>query len=406
MKKKNIIIIGGGASGMMCAIKAKENNPDKSVVILEKQNRIGRKLLSTGNGRCNLCNINIKPENYSGSFAGKIKSLLELCSPERVVDEFRILGLLTKVEEGGRVYPITNQASTVLDVLRFALERLGVEVITDCKVEHIVRKNGKYHIHTENETFSADKAVITVGSCAAPKLGSEESAISLLGELGLKTKDFSPALCPLSVKSSILPSLKGVRASGKVSLYDGKKLIKEEKGEIQFTEKYLSGICVFNLSQYVAGCRKPIISLNLLPDYSDKEIYAILTNQKKLFADRNSEDFLTGILNKKLGTAVMKAVNLKLLRKVDTVSDEEITKIIMALTDWRFIVTETADFNSAQASSGGLVYKEGLMRPESYELTGMKGLYVCGEALDIVGDCGGFNLYHAFASGILTGENI
>lgn len=403
--KKDIIIIGGGASGLFAALKAKENNSNKSVVILEAQNRVGRKLLSTGNGRCNLTNTGCSKAYYHGSFRKYIDTVYDICSVDRVIKEFSKLGLMAKVEDEGRVYPISNHAGSVLDVLRFRLEALGVETICNTKVSDINKHSDTFTVETNNGDYTCKKLIVCAGSCASPKLGSDSTVIRILREFGHNITPLSPALCPVKVKSSLLPSLKGVRTDGKVSLYDNEKLVKEEYGEIQFTESSLSGICVFNLSSMLKKARKPIIKIDLLP-YSDKKyIINILNKNRSLFNDMPIENLFTGIFVKKLGMAVLKQAEvLPFSRKICSISDDEIEIIADVLKGWSFEAQKTNDFNHAQVVSGGVIGSE--IDPYSMESNLIKSLYICGEAVDIDGDCGGYNLQFAFASGIIAGENV
>lgn len=402
---KNIIIIGGGASGLFAAIKAKENNPQKDVAILEAQSRVGRKLLSSGNGRCNLTNTSCSKKYYHGSFRKFIDIVLGNCSVDRVIKEFMKLGLMTKVEDEGRVYPVSNHAGSVLDVLRFRLDALGVETICDTRVNDIHRQKNGFYITTNNVDYICDKLIVCAGSCASPKLGSDSSVINILKELGHNVTPLSPALCPIKVKSELLSSLKGVRVEGKVSLLEGENIIKEEYGEIQFADNSLSGICVFNLSSEMKKARKPCIAIDLLP-YSDKKyIINILLKHKEIYNNINIENLFTGVFVKKLGMVILKQAQvLPFSRKISSITDDEIERIADVIKDWRFEAQKSNDFSHAQAASGGIAGSE--INPYSMESSIINNLYICGEAIDIDGDCGGFNLQFAFASGIIAGENV
>lgn len=402
---KDIIIIGGGASGMMCAIKAKENNPDKSVVILEKQNRIGRKLLSTGNGRCNLSNSDANnTEHYHGSFKKNLKTAFKECLFLKTLEEFPIA---LESDSEGRYYPYSNHAGTVLDILRFRLDESGVEVICNSLVKSISKKDNIFNISTDSETYSCEKLVVSTGSPASPKLGADKSGLDLLKNLGHKIVPLSPALCPLEViDKKIMPSIKGVRQKGIASLYDGDELIKTESGEIQFTENALSGICIFNLSSYVKDLKNPIISLNL--NY-DKENYGqllyVLKLNKERFRNREISRFLDVFYVNKLGVAILKCAGIKNLnKKVSTLSKDEIENISETIYNWRFKVKLPSDFSKAQVCSGGVSGNE--INPKTMGSKLVKNLFICGEAVDINGDCGGFNLNFAFTSGIIAGESL
>lgn len=402
MKKYDIIIIGGGASGMIAAIKSKEKHPDKSVAILEKQKKLGRKLLATGNGRCNLSNTGACEYNYNGSFSKYVDVVFDLCPPEKVVSEFERIGLITRTEQDGRVYPVSNQASSVLDVLNYRLQKLDVEIILDFAVENIEIGSG-FSIKSKNKEFCCEKIIVCSGSCASPKLGSDSSGVSILNKLGHKTVAFSPALCPIKVKSKSLKSMKGVRARGKASLYNGKKLIKEEIGEIQFTEDRLSGICLFNLSSKLRNLDNPVIKLDLLPQFSKGEVFNILQKNKDLFAEQNCSQLLTGVFNCKLGAAlVKKAVDPN--KNCKELSDSELKTLADTIKSGSFTAEKSIDFSSAQVAAGGVKGDE--INPYTMESNVVPNLFLCGEIIDIDGECGGFNLQFAFASGIIAGENV
>ena len=212
-------------------------------------------------------------------------------------------------------------------------------------------------------------------------------------------------MCPVRVKSDLLPSLKGVRVESKVSLFDGESLIKEEYGEVQFTDNSLSGICVFNLSSIIKKARKPFVIIDLLPYFDKRYLKSIILKNKDIFNNLNIENLFTGIFVKKLGMAILKQAQvLPFSRRIDSITVEEIERIVDVVKNWKFEALKSNDFSRAQVVSGGVVGNE--INPYSMESAIMKNLYICGEAIDIDGDCGGFNLQFAFASGIIAGENV
>jgi len=401
---RDIIIVGGGASGLVCAIKSAENNPKKKILILEKQSRVGRKLMSTGNGRCNLTNVNADKNYYHGTFSKYIDVIFEKYSAEKVIDFFEKNGLIIKTDSEGRVYPYSNHASSVLDVLRLKAEELNIEIMCEHNVTKVSKKGDTFSVLTENEKFSCKKLVMCTGSKASPKLGADASGIDLLKNLGHKIVPLSPALCAIPVDSPYLSALKGVRSTGKVSLYSSNKLIKEEYGEIQFTEKALSGICVFNLSSYLSKDKNYEIVVSLLPNLDDRELLYLLMERKKAMYNQMTENFLTGIFVKSLNISLLKECNIKPTRKIGTLEYDELAKLALAINNRRFKVINKLSFDNAQVVSGGVKGDE--ISPETMESKLVKNLYICGEAVDIHGDCGGFNLQFAFASGLIAGENL
>ncbi|MEE1318371.1 MAG: aminoacetone oxidase family FAD-binding enzyme [Ruminococcus sp.] len=397
------IIIGGGASGIMCAVSAKLKNKNISVAIIEKNDRVGKKLLSTGNGRCNLTNKYISIDKYSGSFRNQSGYIFKKYDTGFILDVFKNLGLLTFCDSEGRYYPICKQASAVLDVLRFACERLGVNIFCGENIKSIRRSKNTFTVITDKNEFNSDNLVIANGSKASPKLGGNGSASDYLKNFGHSFKSFSPVLCSVKVKSDILKSLKGIRVTGKATLYDGNRKIKSESGEIQFAENALSGICIFNLSLYTK--KDSIISLDLLSDYSYKELYSFINKNIKLFTNMEIENLFTGIFQKRLSQAILKISGIKdFSRKCSTLNRDEIDKLVTTVKNMKFSVIENSGFDQAQCTSGGVFGNE--IDEKTMQSRLVKNLYICGEAIDICGECGGFNLHFAFASGYLAGENL
>ena len=393
------IIIGGGASGLLCAIAAKRKKPGLRLAVLEKNDRVGKKLLATGNGRCNLTHEAIGAENYVGNGAkALVEPLLKKYDAKRLLDFFGELGLLTVSDSEGRFYPLSRQASTVLDVLRFNCEALGVEIFCGEAAEKAEYKNG-FIVQTRQNRYAAKKLVVAVGSPAAPKLGGSMNDL----RFGHKAAPFKPALCPVLAGSPVLRSLKGLRAHAEARLESAGGLIKAERGEVQFNEDSLSGICVFNLSLFAKP--KMVISLDLLPDISVTELYNILCKNQKLFARQQADNLFTGILQKRIAQAVLKAAELKgFSRSCAELSQKELHAAAAAAKALRFEVKGNAGFDRAQACRGGVDCAQ--IDPLTMQSRLQKGLYFCGEALDVCGECGGYNLHFAFASGIIAGESL
>ena len=403
-KKYDAVIIGGGASGLMCAISAKQKNKNISVAVIEKNDRIGKKILSTGNGRCNLTNKNICKEKYIGSFIKQADYIFKKYDTDRIINLFEELGLLSYCDSEGRYYPVCRQASSVLDVLRFACDRLGVEIFCSENIRSIKKNSGVFSVKTDKSEYQSKKLVISNGSKAAPKLGGNSSGVDYLKNFGHKFSPFSPALCPVCVNSDLLKSLKGIRVTGKATLIDTNgKYIKSEIGEIQFADKALSGICIFNLSLY--SNKNYCISLDLLHNYSNNELSELIYKNKRLFYNLEIENIFTGVFQKRITQAILKICNIKdFSRKCSSLTDKEINLICKTVKDMRFIIIENSSFEQAQCAVGGLLGTE--IDEKTMESKKVKGLYVCGEIIDICGECGGFNLHFAFASGHYVGENL
>lgn len=405
MKNTNydIITVGAGAAGLAAAISAKRNNRDLKIAILEAQSKAGKKILVTGNGRCNLTNTNVSKEFYHGSF--DVSKILNRLSAEKLINFFSTLGLVCDTEANGLVYPHSRQASAVLDVLLMEIKRLKIEIICDCKVELIRKKGGFFNIKTSNGEYTAKKIVMSCGGKAFPTAGGTGLGLDVIKNLGHKITPLFPALCPIQVKSDFMKSLKGIRAKAEVTLYDGEKALKREIGEVQFTDNALSGICVFNLTTLLPKVKSPVISVNLAKDYSYMELLNLLSDRKKLFANEPIENYFTGLFHKNIGIALLKSVTDKPMTEIcKRLSDKEIKALANLIQNWKFECKQCKDFSKAQVMLGGVNGSE--VNNYTFESKIVKNLFICGEALDVCGDCGGFNLHFAFASGIITGENL
>ena len=403
MKKQNVYaaVIGGGASGMMCAIRTAERHPEQKIVILEKADRVGKKLLVTGNGRCNLTHIGADAKSYHGEGSEQLINILfEKYSADDVLRCFRSLGLLTHNDSEGRVYPLSNQASSVLDVLRRRMAQLGIEERCNADIRSIQKTAEGYEIAAADMRIIAQKVVIASGG-KADYAGRESGSRELMRSLGLSMSRLSPSLSPVAVKNDLLKSLKGIRADAQVSLVKNGKIIKTERGEVQFAENALSGICVFNLSRELnkGGCE---IHLDLLSDYSDKEIYEDIAARIAYNKNAPAGEIFIGMFHKNLGLALLKASGIKPSSLCKDISDKEIKTLCRHISDWRFICEESRDFKKAQVTAGGVNLSE--IDPHTFESKRHKGLFIIGEALDVDGDCGGYNLQFAFASGMCAGD--
>ena len=403
-KHYDIAIIGGGAGGLFFTALAANKHKNLSFAIIEKNQRVGKKLLSTGNGRCNLTNIYADKQNYHGTFAGFTESILSVCPPQKVLDLFLKMGLVTKCDDYGRVYPKSNQASSVLDVLRFNCEKDNVDFYCENQVTKIEKSKNEFIITTNTDTITSDKVIFATGGAAAPKLGGDKSGYELLKTLGHTIIKPIPALCPISVKSEYMKSLKGIRVQGEVALLSDGETIAFENGEIQFTESALSGICVFNLSQYIDNKQKQTLRIKLMPEESFNEIVGILDNNRKVFAKLEAENLMTGIFHKRIALALMKSAKVPLNKCVAKITDKEIKSIAKNINSFDFEVTGISDFNNAQVTKGGVKGDE--IDFTTMESKKTKGLYIIGEAIDCNGDCGGYNLQFAFATGYIAANEL
>lgn len=397
----DIAVIGAGASGLVAAISASEISACK-ITLMEKLNRIGKKILSTGNGRCNLSNLNITEACYSGDLRLLRAVHRELSDS---VSFFNKLGLAVKTDSEGRIYPYSMTASSVLDALRFSVNSVGIDTVCECDVSDI-RKNGKGFVITANggnDTFFAKRVILSVGGYATKSLGNSGDGYRLAKALGHSVTGLYPALAPLRTDINSVKALKGLRAYANASLITDNKKIASETGEVQFSDGALSGICIFNLSAQAArNIGKCEISLDIAPDYSIEQLKDIIVSLKGLRENLASEELLTGLFHKRIGVALIKAIGFSPAITCSDLGYKEIDKICRLIKDWRFKVTSVSDYSLAQITCGGINSDE---VGDDLQSRITKGLYFCGEILDIQGKCGGYNLDFAWKSGYTAGKN-
>lgn len=390
-----IAIIGGGASGVTAAIYAKRTNPDALITIFERNDRILKKILATGNGRCNLSNTSISEDNYYSASPQLISKILTAFPQKEERQFLESLGLIL-CEENGRIYPYSKRANDVVDALRFELERLGVEIKTNSQVKEIRPARNGYSILGK----FYDKVIISSGGSAGPSFGTDGSVYRMLEEMGIKITPVSCGLVPLKVSENT-SSLKGVRANCSISAYSGNTLLRTEKGELQFTDYGLSGIAIMQLSRL---CKKGTkIVVDLFPDMTEGELCDYLKNRAKLFKDRNLEQFFTGTLHKAICSHIISRLTLSSKSVASTLKAEDIEKISKTMKSLSFTVVSTLGWENSQATCGGALLSE--FSPETLESKKYKGIYVTGEALDSIGDCGGYNLHWAWATGAIAGKS-
>ena len=397
-----VLIIGGGASGMMAALSASEN-PENQVTILERQNRVGKKLMATGNGRCNLTNRNLTLRNFHGTDAGFAEKALSRFPVDATLDYFAQLGLYTVTEEDGKVYPLSDQANSVVDTLRFALSQRGVTVITGCDVLSVRKKARGYKIVTTGEEYDADNLIITAGGCAGKTLGGTRSGYKLLESLGHRTTSLHPVLVQVKTDLTYVRSLKGVRADCAMTLKENGKTLAVQQGEVQFTDFGVSGPVTFSLSRLVSLAQgEQLLLLDFLRNYSENEIYASLSARCGRFPKLEVEQLLTGMLNPRLGLAVLKFSQLDLKSELASLTEDSLKKIAHNLKFFPLQADGTLGMEHAQVTAGGVLTCD--FRADTLESRKAPGVFVAGEVLDIDGDCGGYNLQWAWSSGYVAGK--
>ena len=403
---KHILVLGGGAAGIVAAIEAAHRAGGKAkVTLVERNPRIGKKLLATGNGRCNLDNNRIRLEDFFTSDRETLEQMLHAIGPHGVTEWFSDRGLLVTVDEAGRIYPYSNQAADVLNLLLYWLERTGVQVRTGCAVEQV--EPGTVTLEG-GEVLKADAIICAFGGSAGPQFGTDGFGVTCARSLGCKATALYPCLVPLKCKKSQIAGLSGVRVKCDAALYDGDKRIHTERGEVQFTDYGLSGIAVMQLSGHLGQqrkLRKGHIRLDLFPGFEKEEyLFMYLKKRLKAMPDASVEEYFTGLLNKRVATAVWKTLNLgEESRKISSLTGYEWEELARGLKNWSFTDLEDTGWKNAQTTGGGVRLSH--LEPGSFELKTCPGVYMVGESLDCAGSCGGFNLHFAFGSGILAGRN-
>ncbi len=394
-------IIGGGASGMAAALAAAENG-NVQVILMERQARVGRKLQATGNGRCNLTNLHAAEGGYHGDDVTFSEYAMESCGPEATLAWFRSLGLFTVAEESGRVYPYSDQANSVVDVLRFALEKPNVMVKLGFEVEKVKKTETGFRVESKEEAVVCDRLIVACGGLAGTKLGGTMSGYKLLRSLGHKCTKLRPTLVQLKSSWGGVSGLKGVRANCHAAILHNGVIHAESTGELQFTEYGLSGPVIFEVSRDACqGGGEWLCRLDFLPEIEEGLLKSELLRRKS--TNLPATELLTGILHNRLGRVLTQAVGISANRMVSEISDYDLEQLARAVKAFDVTLTEPMGMDSAQVTAGGIVTRE--FDKMTMESRIVPGLYACGEVLDVDGDCGGYNLMFAFGSGILAGLN-
>ena len=401
---REILVLGGGASGMAAAIAAAQTAGKGTHVTLAEQNPApGKKLLATGNGRCNFDNLaSGEAARYFTAAPGPLKELLAAIDAAGLPAWWEGLGLVSRADETGRLYPYSNQAADLTGLLLRWLKVLGVAVRSDCRVMGLGQKRGGYLVQVEEagqrSLLAADKVICALGGSAGPQFGTGGFGPAVARRAGGRVEPLYPCLTPLRCRETeLLKTLAGLRVRGKASLWDGDRLLACEEGEVQFADYGLSGICVMQLSGLLAperGPREPSVGLDLFPQWEEEALAALFAGRFAL------PDFWQGMLDRRLGQALWAAAGLagRTPARLDAGDWQVLAHLCK---DWRFEVTGLCGWKQAQTTGGGLALDE--LAPD-FAFKGCPGLYFVGETLDCAGSCGGFNLHWAFGSGVVAGR--
>lgn len=394
------IILGGGASGLLSASALAERG--RHVALLEAQGRVGRKLLSTGNGRCNLTNRSAGPSDYHGDLQAA-KAALEAWPPRRVEALFLKLGIPCVADGEGRVYPMSRQAASVLDALRLSCDERGVDTLTDFEVTALEVQGGRFCARArDGRQVSGRCALVSTGGLAAPKLGASGIGYRLLERLGHRSTPRCPAIAPLKTPPEAVRGLKGIRAESTIALLADGRTVRRERGEILFTESGLSGIAAMQLAGAVNAALRQRQScqclITLMPEAMD------LAARARDLPRRPMEDFLNGILPRRLGQMLVRAAGIDATRPAGRLSPAEIQALARRLTGWALPVTGTLGYEQAQVTSGGIDLDD--FDRHTLQSRLVPGLFAAGEVLNVDGDCGGFNLQWAWSSAMMAAEGM
>ncbi len=420
--RNTVAIIGGGAAGMMAALTAAGNG--NKVTIYEHTDRLGKKILSTGNGKCNLGNRYMTKDCFYSSNQELVEKCLERFSTKDTIDFFESIGLCIK-EKNGYLYPLAEQAAVVLDVLRFAIESNGIEVIYNSNVKHVyqvVNSCGDSCLCVDNAGKQRffQRVILACGSKAAPKTGSDGSGYDLVKELGHKLQPVLPSLVQLRCNDNFCKALSGIRNEARIHIFDGEKLLCSEQGELQLTDYGISGIPIFQLSglvnryMYEKGRKKAkgdikndlqlVAKIDFLPDIAEETFEKIMDRRFDMVSDYPQltvETLFTGYLNKKLMQVLIKEAGLHPSQLVADVKKDKIFRVFELSRGLRMHITGSNGFDNAQVCTGGVDMRD---VTENLESKLVSGVYFAGELLDVDGRCGGYNLQWAWTSGYITGS--
>ncbi len=399
-----IAIVGGGASGLVTAIYAK--NEKNEIFVFEKKKDCGKKILITGNGRCNYWNENQELSRYHSEDEELLPQVITKENQHEILNFFTNLGIIPK-NKNGYYYPYSNQASSIRNALLLEAKNKGVKFLTDVSVIKVCKKNEIFQVFTENEVYQFDQVVLANGSNASLKNGEFSNGYNLAKSFDLTVIEPLPSLVQLISKGAFLKKWAGVRCEAKVSIYKNSEFLKEDFGEVQLTDYGISGICVFNLSRYaslgLSHKEKINLKINFLP-FLKENVDTFLTRQNTIVKNRTIKEILECILNYKLVETILDILKIEDNKYYQDLTKEEREKLEKYLTSFPLEIIGTKEFSNAQVSCGGVRLNE--VNLETMESLKNKGLYVVGELLDVDGECGGYNLGFAWMSGMLAGRDI
>ncbi|MGI6486338.1 MAG: NAD(P)/FAD-dependent oxidoreductase [Tepidanaerobacteraceae bacterium] len=406
-KSKKVIVVGGGASGIIAAIAARRMGAE--VKILERNPRIGKKILVTGNGRCNFTNIHANVHDYSGENREFVTGALSRFSIPETIAFFEKLGIAHKVEDNGKVFPMSDQASSILDVLLYELKVLGVNIVCGVYVSSIKKEGDGFLIETEGAgLFRCDRVVLACGGKAMPSTGSDGNGYGLAKKLGHSTTEIFPALVQLKLEGKFFKQIDGVKFVGAAAVVSGTKTIAKDRGDILFTNYGISGPPILQISRKAGELlqcgREALLQVTVLDNLDIKKLEELLASRFNKMPHKTLEFALVGLINKRLIPVVLRQAGFSDLKvNAGSITSEQISRISKILKCWQFKIKGTKSWPSAQVTAGGIRTSE--IDPGTLESKIVKGLFFAGEIIDIDGKCGGYNLQWAWSSGYVSGQS-
>lgn len=379
------------------------------VTILEKNPRVGKKILATGNGRCNFTNVNAGYSCYSSENPGFVQKALSDFTASDAISFFEELGIQHKVEEMGKVFPMSDQASSILDVLLYELNRLGVNIICDSNVVDIIPENGSFILKTKDgNKYRGDSVVLAPGGKAMPSSGSDGYGYDLALKLGHTMTDTFPALVQLMLEGDYFKRIDGVKFIGTAEIIDNNGSVIKDRGDILFTNYGVSGPPVLQISrkagELLKSGKQATLKISILDTISKEEVTDLIDRRFKTDLNKTVEFSFVGLINKRLIPVVLLQAGISdLKRPVSGITSKERDRIAEILTDWRFNIRGTKSWPSAQVTAGGINTRE--IDENTMESFLIKGLYFAGEIMDVDGMCGGYNLQWAWSSGFIAGRS-
>ncbi len=392
---------------MMAAISARRQGAD--VTILERNPRLGKKILATGNGRCNFTNVNADVAYYHGGNPKFVYSALNNFSVDDTLRFFNKLGIAHKVESMGKVFPMSDQASSILDVLLYEINDLGINVVCNAYVKDITISKGVFTVKTETgEVYHGDRVIITTGGKAMPSSGSDGNGYDLAKKLGHTVRDIFPALVQLMLEGTFFKRIDGVKIVGTAGVIYNNKTLAEDRGDILFTDYGISGPPVLQISRKAGELlmegKDVYLKVTVIDSMTREELREFIRKRIQINPQKPVDFSFVGFINKRLIPVVLSEAGINdLKRPALSLTEREQERITDILTDWRFRVKGTRGWTSAQVTAGGVDTRE--IDPGTMESRLVKGLYFAGEIIDIDGQCGGFNLQWAWSSGYISGQN-